>query len=393
MAGSKLNYQEIRLDRTNPMPLYLQLSGELKRLLNLVCLSSEERLLSERHLSERLGVNRVTVGKAYAELFKEGMIERPTPRTWRISKRSRRKLVEPYPSIGIILPTSFSELMDDGESIPFHYFKGVIDSAMEKNISTIMLQLPPLDAPASETTRFNKELMTRLLGVIHIGGRNVYPDRPLEALMKNDRLPQVIISAYPKLPNIGAVVADPVPGGRALAEQLRSMRHRKVGILVYTPGLNSEGPDRYFFYEAWSRARKMLEVFQEYGLDCDEKFQLFSCQSPYAIRKKLEEKIRQKELPTVFWCSADKMAVWAIEIFESVGVRVPEDISVVGFNGLDVMSGENRLTSICLPFYEIGRRAVDMILNYYENGISDANRMAMVQTFLTMRKSLGYAKN
>ena len=73
----QLKYAEISLDKENSEPLYLQLAGALRRQIGMTCLNSNERMISERKLSEQLGVDRSTVNKAYAELLKEGLSAPP----------------------------------------------------------------------------------------------------------------------------------------------------------------------------------------------------------------------------------------------------------------------------------------------------------------------------
>ena len=135
----QLKYTEISLNKENSEPLYLQLAGALRRQIGMTCLNSNERMISERRLSEQLGVDRTTVSKAYCELLKEGLLTRWTSKTLCISAESRRKLVAPFPNIGIIIPQQFSSLIE-ANSLTMHYIKGIIDSAAARNISTIMIQ-------------------------------------------------------------------------------------------------------------------------------------------------------------------------------------------------------------------------------------------------------------
>ena len=85
----QLNYEEITLDKEKSSPLYLQLADELRRQIGTVSLNSSERLISERKLSERLGVDRTTVNKAYCELLKEGLLTQRSARTLCISAEAR----------------------------------------------------------------------------------------------------------------------------------------------------------------------------------------------------------------------------------------------------------------------------------------------------------------
>ena len=387
----ELKYTEIRLDKENSEPLYLQLAGALRRQIGMTCLNSNERMISERQLSEQLGVDRTTVSKAYCELLKEGLLTRRTPKTLCISSESRQKQVSPFPNIGIIIPLQFSCLLE-AHGLTIHYIKGIIDSAAARNISTIMIQLPDCDASNAEIDRFIDELAKRLIGVIHIGGRGIYPDRPLERLMKFEKLPQVMISAYSHFSNIGTVTAEPSSGGCALAEQIKAFGHQSIGIVNYMSSFYDEGRDGYFIYEAFTRAEKLLRIFKRYRLNCDERFHCFKCRSFSATLKILKEKKKEGNLPTVYWCVNDEIAHWVIDALTELGLKVPEDISVVGYDGAPITSEEN-LTTISIPFYSIGYRALKMLLNHYENGINNSNRIASLQTFLVSKKTLSYAKD
>ena len=387
----ELKYTEIRLDKENSEPLYLQLAGALRRQIGMTCLNSNERMISERQLSEQLGVDRTTVSKAYCELLKEGLLTRRTPKTLCISSESRQIQVSPFPNIGIIIPLQFSCLLE-AHGLTIHYIKGIIDSAAARNISTIMIQLPDCDASNAEIDRFIDELAKRLIGVIHIGGRGIYPDRPLERLMKFEKLPQVMISAYSHFSNIGTVTAEPSSGGCALAEQIKAFGHQSIGIVNYMSSFYDEGRDGYFIYEAFTRAEKLLRIFKRYRLNCDERFHCFKCRSFSATLKILKEKKKEGNLPTVYWCVNDEIAHWVIDALTELGLKVPEDISVVGYDGAPITSEEN-LTTISIPFYSIGYRALKMLLNHYENGINNSNRIASLQTFLVSKKTLSYAKD
>jgi Transcriptional regulators len=249
-----------------------------------------------------------------------------------------------------------------------------------------MLELPDFSASAAEIERYNEGLMKRLIGVVHIGGRARFPDRPLEGVLKNDKLPQVIISAYTDIPGVGSVVFDTAPGARALAEQLRAMHHKKVGLLLYTPSFDYDGPDHYFAYASYRRPSEVRDVLLEYGFDCNEKYHCCGCSSYHATFRALEKKKNAGLLPTFFWCCNDEVANWCVLALNKLGFSVPQDISVVGFDGIFASKQDDELTTISLPFYAIGRKAVLQLLDYYENGISNTNRLAYLQTFLILKK-------
>lgn len=388
-----LKYSLVRLDSSLPEPLYLQLANELQRISNSLCLNSTVRFPTQRELSLRLGVDRSTVRRAYNELLRRKFIEHRSSHTLYVSSETRRKLVNEFPSIGIIIPTQFSRLVDVQGGFILRYISGIIDSATEKNISTLMIQLPAADAVPEVVKKNFDELSHRLIGLIHLGDRGFFPDYPLQALLSDQRIVQLVISALPKSVQIGAVVADPAIGAQALAEQLLQFRHRKIGFLLWTDSWDPPSEIKYFTYESFLRPAGIKAVFHDYGLSCSDENSLFSCQNYQRVKGQITELIRKKELPDAFCCCNDVVAGWAIQACEENGLRVPDDISVIGFDGCSHAPLQERLTTISLPFYAIGFKAVDRLIDYQENGLQEDNRILKLQTSLVMKKTLSWCRN
>ncbi len=77
-----------------------------------------------------------------------------------------------------------------------------------------------------------------------------------------------------------------------------------------------------------------------------------------------------KQLPTALFCANDDIAAGSMEVFARHGVRVPEDISVAGFD--DILTARMTapaLTTVRQPFLGMGARAVDMLLTQIQDGI------------------------
>ena len=137
---------------------------------------------------------------------------------------------------------------------------------------------------------------------------------------------------------------------------------------------------------------KLLRIFQKYGFECDERYHCFQCGNYPAILRKLKKKREEGNLPTVYWCINDEVAHWTIKALEELGMRVPEDVSVVGYDGVSIVA-EEKLTTIALPFYAIGYRSLNLLLDYYENGKNEQNSHVEIATSLVVRKTLGRVKD
>lgn len=389
MSG-KINYSAIKLDRGSSVPLYSQLAEELRRQIADIPLNSREKLLSERKVAELLDLDRSTVNKAFAELKKQSLITAVSARILQLFPEGRRRNLSPFPNIGVVIPDNFSFRDASGEEqIPLEYIKGIMDCASENRFSVIMLRLPDTNMPAAEINRFINDTGSKVTGIIHLGDRMLYPDSPLQKLMRFKELPQVIISADTGSANIMQVLPDIRPGAEQLAERLRELNLKKIGIVSATAGF--DGKDMtlpYFRYTSFRRPAEFRKIFQDMGLDCDEKCHLFSCANYPATLKNLLLKMESGNLPQVYCCHNDISAGWLLHACSELGLRVPEDLSITGFDGLDIPENGNPAT-IRLPFYEIGRKAVEVLLECHRSGKSQIPGIFTVPTTFIDGKTLG----
>src|ERR1700724_1956725 len=91
--------------------------------------------------------------------------------------------------------------------------------------------------------------------------------------------------------------------------------------------------------------------------------------------------------PTAIFAGSDYMAYGAISAAEQRGLRVPEDVAVVGFDDNPASAHmEPALTTVRQPFYEMGRRACEILLTLVDapcpvNGPNHNGRMSGVSMF------------
>jgi len=110
----------------------------------------------------------------------------------------------------------------------------------------------------------------------------------------------------------------------------------------------------------------------------------FTENSGYLAMKKL---LPQK--PDAVFCASDMMAVGAIRAIQEAGLRIPEDIALVGFD--DIPLGgltKIKLTTVRQPIEQFGVKAVDLLIDLIEKGNKPARRM-FLDTELVVRESCG----
>mgnify|MGYP004732183897 FL=1 len=157
-------------------------------------------------------------------------------------------------------------------------------------------------------------------------------------------------------PNLSSVTVDDVEGGRAAAEKLLALGHTTIGILG---GDLDSGPSGLRF-------AGFSEVCARHGASapvCEQCSYTFS--SAYEAAIALYH--RCKEMTAVFAMS-DIIAVGAMRAFLDMGMQVPGDISVVGFDGIDIADFTNpRIATFSQPIHQISSLSVRMLVNMMEN--------------------------
>ncbi len=158
--------------------------------------------------------------------------------------------------------------------------------------------------------------------------------------------------------NLSSVSIDDLAGGKAAMEQLFSLGHRNIGILG--GDLNSDGPSglRYSGVKAACAETGVKEPVCEL---CSYTFS-----SAYEAAMALYH-----ECPgmTAVFAMSDIIAVGAVRALLDIGLRVPQDISVIGFDGIDISEFANpRISTFAQPLHQISSLSVRMLVNMIESG-------------------------
>lgn len=157
--------------------------------------------------------------------------------------------------------------------------------------------------------------------------------------------------------NLSSVSVDDFEGGRAAAEQLFGQGHSRVGILG--GDLSSYGPSGL-------RYGGFCSVCTEHGSAApDSELCAYTFSSAYEAAVALYHKCKGM---TAVFAMSDIIAVGAVRAFLDMGKRVPEDISVLGFDGIELSEYSNpRIATFAQPLHQISSLSVRMLVNMIEN--------------------------
>ena len=209
-----------------------------------------------------------------------------------------------------------------------------------------------------------------------IGGRAVdglvYTSAMLDAPLvgaSTERLPVVLLNRSSGSTSVDTVVADNVGGGRLAAELLVARGHRRIA-LVGGPENASTARDREAgFRDALAAGGVPLDP----GL---RRVGQFSHESGYHWCLEL---LALDPRPTAIFAANDVVAFGVLDAARRLGVRVPEELSVIGFDDIDMARWEGfALTTIRQPRPEMARAAAGLLLERID---ADESRPATARVF------------
>jgi LacI family repressor for deo operon, udp, cdd, tsx, nupC, and nupG len=183
------------------------------------------------------------------------------------------------------------------------------------------------------------------------------PLRPadLTALATLD-LPGVIISSGTVVPNWPCVRIDDVAAARTATRHLLDLGHRRVAHISGDPD------DELAFTTHLDRRRGYQAALRAAGLRPDPSLDVESQFSIDGGNRATAELLTRGEPPTAIVAACDEMAMGAMTALRDAGLRVPQDVSVIGIDDHD-LAGVLGLSTVAQPAAEQGRLAARILLD------------------------------
>lgn len=178
--------------------------------------------------------------------------------------------------------------------------------------------------------------------------------------------PAVLLNALPKGPSLlPSVVPDEVEAGRAAARVLLGAGHRAgIHLIGAGPGVRDVAPEALAGVE---RLSGIHEVFSEAGITVAGGHVCPDWQPEYGYE--VTREVLKHHRPRALICFNDRLALGAYQALDDFGYKVPKDVSVVSFDDHPIATWiRPKLTTIALPHYELGRKAVDVLFAEIERG-------------------------
>ena len=202
---------------------------------------------------------------------------------------------------------------------------------------------------------------------------------PLDALaktgLKDKKFPLVLIGTH--APKFNCVYADNINGAFSATRHLIDLGHRRIAIINGVMN-GSDGQERFRGYKK-ALLRNNIEYRQELvGVGN------FRQEDAY---KSMKDLLHLKPLPTAVFIANDLMAIGAMKAVREKGLRVPNDVSIVGFDDIDLATFvDPPLTTIRQPMFDIGRVAVENLITLIDKKESK-HTQRVLKTKLIIRES------
>jgi DNA-binding LacI/PurR family transcriptional regulator len=207
------------------------------------------------------------------------------------------------------------------------------------------------------------------------------------------RLPAVVVSGHTPLPGVTNVVIDHDRAARLTLSHLRELGHRRVAFFKGQPG-SADTDERWRAILAASSSFG-LEVRPELTLQLSGKDseEVFSPQDGYPEGYTYGRQLLERRAGfTALFAFDDVSAIGAMRAFLDAGLRVPEDVSVVGFDDIQSAAFQNpTLTTVRQPLQQMGESAARLLLERLRDGATEVGDFVVLQPELVVRGSTGPA--
>ncbi|HKG92879.1 MAG TPA: LacI family DNA-binding transcriptional regulator [Gemmatimonadaceae bacterium] len=200
--------------------------------------------------------------------------------------------------------------------------------------------------------------------------------------LARDGIPVVCVDR--RLPRAGldTVIADNVHGAQVATDHLLRVGHRRIGFIGGRPELST----------SQERLQGYRQALQEHGLELDRSLVREGDSRQESGRRMAKELLEMESPPGALLVGNNLMTLGALEAIHSLGLRIPEDVAIVGYDDVPWALALNPpLTAIRQPSYEIGQRAAELLLRRIEEP-NRSTTLVTLQPELVVRGSCGAGK-
>lgn len=365
-------------DRNSQSPKYLQLKTQILSWITGGRFRPGDKLPSENELADQFGLSRQTVRQSIGALVQEGWLAREQGKGTFVSKLpSERRTNADNRTIGIIT-TYISDYI-------FPSIVRGVESALKERGYRLLL------SSTDNRKDRERESLESMLG--HgVCGLIVEPTKSAEGnpnfdnymALEDHGIPLIMINEhYPDL-ECPSIRMDDEAGGYLAADHLLELGHTRIAGFFKTDDL-----------QGVRRMKGFMRAFRERGVAADQNLIV-----RYATEDKdgkpqqsLREMLKTGHPPTALVCYNDQLAVGLLDVIRELELRVPEDLSIVGYDdSFLATASEIKLTTIEHPKSALGELAAQWLIDRLETGDDSSGGDKLYAPKLIVRQSTAKPK-
>lgn len=251
-------------------------------------------------------------------------------------------------TIGIIIP-------DISRTVTSKIVQGIDNIGQKAGYSTMICNTQIKEEKELSALKTFKEKMVD--GIIYTG--NTVSPKVAKAL-KEMNIPVVFVSTSYDDKYFSSVRIDNEKAAFDAVNMICGKGHTKIAMLAGEKEDLNAGVPRL---EGYKKALEKRGIFYNENLVV---YGTYRAEDGYQNMNRLLEK--EEEITAVF-CASDDMAIGALKAIEEHGLKVPEDISLMGFDGIDIIDYINpKIGTVYQPLFEYGAEAAKILISQIEDG-------------------------
>ena len=289
------------------------------------------QLPSYRKLIRSCGVSQSTVNKVFTDLARSGLIYVESGRGYYVRNLEAG---ERKSNLVLVIPGS----LDNSYFLMLQ--KGILMSLQENGYRAVVMSLGAVRDQIREATE----------GIVGILISSPQDEELLLAISDKGRIPMVMIDFEREtLKQFSSIVNDEYRSGVLAARQLLAYGHKRIMHLSGPFGVSGA---------AIPRARGFADTIRKAGLEVVIEYAGWDFKSGYYAFKKLYQRYR----PTGIFAVTDLTALGAIRAAYEMGLKVPEDLSIVGHGDLSEANNSTvSLTTVRMDAFRLGYRGANLL--------------------------------
>jgi len=334
-----------------------------------------QRAPTIRDVARACGLSHMTVSnvmnnRPVSEATRRQVLEAMRELNYQPSAIARGLNRKPMDTLGVVLPLSHQS------PLSHPYYAPVLDGIMASAVSLhkdVTIYTGSLWTEDGEGLRRYRDGRTDgLLLVTPLAQPSL-----VKALLEV-RVPFVCIGAYPNEPEVRCISINDVKAGRELVEHLAGLGHKRIGYFsISEESATWRGPRRLGFESAMeARGLSVPAEYIWYGGGNRSRIRQYA--EAYAATPKTKRQ-------TAIYCFNDDMAMALIEELATLGISVPGDVSVTGFDDIPTAAGVG-LTTQRQPMRDIGAHAAKVLTDLLA-GQADEDHTVYFDATLMVRTS------